>query len=395
VYLAPVRPHARSTATPSREQLVSRAERDNLGHVLQRAVAQRARGDVHRAGPHNGPTGGMLLRDTQRAPASTISITSARQQSIQRWATLGQEAWWNPLNEEWRQMFVYTAVASEWRTALEDMDDMDEYRDNLWGFIRASIDPGLIGKKTGPGEEYYNDIKRRPNDQEKIEFLHALFTTGGSLDLWEGGSFEEGDTYIGPDFAKFIRLNQDLYLRAMAADNRYVDADMLGAIATEGGYDTTIAMIVSAGASAFKGLHLLVIAESEADKTVANSLIQNAGITLRGVLAAHTERVAFKTSVINSVFDQLWGKLPGAGPVITLTKDIFKPILSSGLVSLAATSRDTTPKKKFAKIYEAFQTGAAELSNPTKKDRYGNKLPAVLSSVETASTKALFNSEVK
>lgn len=267
--------------------------------------------------------------------------------TIARWKDLGTESWKIPSLTR-RKMTVWTGTKDEWKSRLDNMDDEDEYKDDIWGFLTVSNDPSIVGRKKPPphisndaaGVEYQNTIERAPTQAEKLAFMQALFESGDDLDLWHGGTWEGGpfSRYADIELSKFIANNQDLYLVAMAQEGRPIDAKGAGAIATQGGKQATMAMITNAGATAHKGVDLLITAsrkpegqERESAHAVAYELIRNSGRTIAATLKAHDARVQFEQGVVAAVFDHVWGLVPGGGQIASAGKAVLKYGLGEAL----------------------------------------------------------------
>jgi hypothetical protein len=269
---------------------------------------------------------------------------------IQRWANLGTEGWKIPGLTR-REMTVWTGTKDEWSGRLDEMDDEDEYKEDLWGFLQVSNDPSVVGETQPPphirsAEEYTNTIKRAPNNAEKLAFLEALYEKAGGLDLWHGGMWEGGAwiAWADRDLATFIQSNQGLYLAAISRAGRVVSSSGVKAVAEQGGRQATMAMIINAGATAHKGVDLVMTAnrlQGQARETAhsqAMELVRNAGRTIRSALQAHDARVAFDEAVVGAVFDHVWGLIPGGGQITAAAKAALKFGLKQGLKKATADS---------------------------------------------------------
>ena len=320
---------APATRPPSHEPT------DDLRNVLARSVAQRAK--------------------------SAHPI-------LQRWAFLGEESWYLPASG-WQQKFVYTGTEEEWSSTLDNIDDYEEYVENIQGFLEACNRPGIVYQKAAPSgipphTQYYNDIYRRPVPSERVDFMRALFGKGEELDLWHGGALEGGPWVRDADkqLAQFIRESQGYYLAALAAEGDVVDTEMIGFVAAQGGPKATTAMIVNAGATAFKGIDLWAAAAaagSNQGKKKAAMIVRNAAITIRGALQAHKARVEFEQAIVSGVFDKVWGAIPGGGLLLDLGKDLLKPKLAEGLTNASKVAWSSgAPDKQGKAIYTAFQKAA-------------------------------------
>jgi hypothetical protein len=280
--------------------------------------------DARVAAPAPPDRAGELLAMQQGAGNAAVSrmLSTGGAATVARWKYLGEEAWTIPSFTR-RKMKVWTATKDEWKRQLADMDDEDEYKENIWGFLTVSNEPSIVGRRKPPphisddaaGVAYENTIDRVPTQAEKLTFLEALFESGDDLDLWHGGSFEGGpySRYADMELAKFIASNQDLYLVAMAQQGRPISSGGAQAVATQGGKQATMAMITNAGATAHKGVDLLVTAtrkqegqEKQSAHAVAYELIRNSGRTIAAALKAHDARVQFEQGITAAVFDHVW-----------------------------------------------------------------------------------------
>ena len=280
---------------------------------------------------------------------------------IQRWVNLGTERWKVPAMTE-RVMTVLTGTKDEWIGELNEMDDEDEYDETLWGFLEVSNDPSIVNRTRAPSHignaPYSNTITRAPNDREKLEFVRALYEMGGSLDLWRG-SFWEGGPWTAlaeRDLATFINNNQGMLIADVSARGAISSAGVR-AIAEQGGRRPTMAMIMNAGATAHKGVDLIVTANRQSGQAresahaIAMETIRNAGRVIREALNAHDARVAFEQLVASVIFDTVWGRIPGGGTLTSIVKDLLKVGLKEGLKKA---QEEGGPRAQAEKINDEF-----------------------------------------
>jgi hypothetical protein len=293
-------------------------------------------------------------------------LTRAGGPVIQRWKNLGTEGWKLPGWTRY-QYTVWTGTKEEWSERLDNIDDEDEYNDDLEGFLLASNYPHIVGRKGPPHGitddpkkvAYSNTIIRAPTDEEKLAFLEALYEKGGGLDLWHGGSWEGGPfiRLADKELAQFIRENQGLYLAHVSRQGRAVGSAGIEAVSEQGGRQATMAMIINAGATAHKGVDLVMTAnrlQGRARETAhaqAMELIRNAGRTIRGALKAHDARVAFEQAIVGEIFDHVWGLIPGGGQIASAGKAVLKFGLKEGLKKA---SEDSGPSDQAEKINDEF-----------------------------------------
>ena len=266
---------------------------------------------------------------------------------VARWQNLGTESWKIPSFTK-REMTVWTGTKEEWSSRLDNIDDDDEYQDDLWGFLEVSNNPSIVGRTVPPSHisddpqkvSYQNTIKRAPTQAEKLAFLQALFEKSGDLDLWHGGTLE-GGTFVrlaDKELSEFIANNQDLYLMAMAQEGRPIKSSGVEAVAEQGGKKAAMAMITNAGATAHKGVDLLVTAsrkdegqERETAHAVAYELIRNSGRTIAAVLKQNDAAVQFQQGITAAVFDHVWGLIPGGGTLRNAGMAVLKYGLGEAL----------------------------------------------------------------
>jgi hypothetical protein len=309
---------------------------------------------------------GLLSLQRTAGNAAVGRALAARRPVLQRWTNLGTESW-KLKGMTPRVMTVWTGSKEEWSKQLSDMDDEDEFNENVWGFLTAATDPAIVGRKNPPSIlgtaeqiQYANTITRAPTDAEKLAFLQALYEKGGDLDLWHGGTWEGGPFLhiADPLLAKFIRENQGLYLKFVSDQGRVVDGKGLTAVAEQGGKQATMAMILNGGATALKGVDLVMAANRmspgvarETAHSQAMELIRNAGRTINAALKAHDARVAFEQSVVGEVFDHVWGLIPGGGQLASAGKAALKFALKEALKKASA---DDGPRDQAETIRNEF-----------------------------------------
>jgi hypothetical protein len=308
----------------------------------------------------------MQQRVGNAAVSRMLSSTGGRP-VIARWKNLGTESWKIPSFTR-REMTVWTGTKEEWSSRLDDIDDDDEYQEDLWGFLEVCNNPGIVGRTTPPSHigddpakvQYQNTITRAPTDAEKLAFLQALYEKAGGLDLWHGGTLEGGPfiRLADKELSQFIANNQGLYLTAMAQEGRPVSSAGVEAVAEQGGKAATMAMIANAGATAHKGVDLLVTAsrkdegqEKETAHAQAYELIRNSGRTIAAALKAHDARVEFEQGITAAVFDHVWGLVPGGGQIASAGKALLKYGLGE---ALKKASEDDEPGEQAEAINSEF-----------------------------------------
>jgi hypothetical protein len=247
---------------------------------------------------------------------------------------------------------VMVGTEEEWRARLTNLDDEDEY-ESVRGFLEVANDPSLAGRKEHPNgwPNYVNTVGRAPNDIEIMHFMRALYSLGGSLDL--PNTVVEGGPFVRSLQAEFAGL-----ISREAVSGRNV-----GAVAQQGGAQVRQAMLLSAGATAMKGIDLVVTAnqlpqdtrEEELTRETARrnafSTIRNAGRTMKAVLAEHDVQIAFEQKVIGTVFDSVWSLIPSGGRLASQAKDLLKLGLSH-MIEQAA--EDNEPHVQAERLHGEF-----------------------------------------
>jgi len=293
--------------------------------------------------------------------------------TIARWKNLGSESYSAPPLVN-RNVTVWTGTKEEWSSRLDEMDDEDEYEEDLQGFLETANDPSLVGRTAPPSfitddpkkVNFKNTITRAPNDAEKLAFLEALYEKAGGLDLWHGSMWEGGPWlhYADKDLATFIRNNQGMYLALMGSQGKRMNTSGLKAVAEQGGKAATMAMIVNAGATAHKGVDLVMTAnrkpegERDTPKAQAQQTIRNAAQTIQVALGVNDARVAFEQAVVGAVFDHVWGLIPGGGQLLDAGKAVLKLGLSE---ALKKASEDDEPGDQAEAITNEFVSTCNQL----------------------------------
>lgn len=305
---------------------------------------------------------------------------------LSRWAKLGTESYKIP-GFGGRNCTLWTGTKEEWSSRLDNIDDDDEYEEDLMGFLQVSNNPGLVGRKGPPpgiannpeDVDYKNTFTRAPTNAEKLAFLEALYEKAGGLDLWHGSMWEGGPwlAYADKDLSTFIQNNQGLYLAEMGRQGRPLDTGGLKAVAEQGGKAATMGMIINAGATAHKGVDLVMTAnkkqgqEREVPHSQAMQTIRNAAQTIQAALEAHDARVEFEQAVVGAVFDHVWDLIPGGGQIVEAGKAVLKFGLSE---ALKKASEDDGPRDQADAITTEFVTtcnglvAAAQISSADAQD---------------------------
>lgn len=301
---------------------------------------------------------------SKRETPQSLNLAKIRGSNIiqGRWTRLGEETW-TIRGLGTRVMRLETGNKEDWKGELDDLDSEDEYRRRLWGFLNVSNDPSIVRRTRAPriigNVPYTNTITRAPTTAEKMEFLRALYEMGGSLDLWRGGFFEGGPWthYAERDLATFIENYQNLIIQEISSRGEVIGATGIKAIAEQGGRRPTMAMIINAGATAHKGVDLIMTAnrQSGRDRETAHAIametIRNSGRVIRSTLEAHDSRVAFEQKIVGIIFDTVWGTIPGGGTLTNMAKGLLKVGLKEALKKAQA---ESGPRAQAEKINDEF-----------------------------------------
>ncbi len=358
----------------------------NPGQVLQlqRMIGNQATRKLLRANPralqaYSRPVKKRVQRKSgpkkarKKQPLHNVkSVNSSKGGLIvQRYTYLGEESWKNPFGGMAR-MKVYVQSKEEWKKELKNMDDESDYERDLEGFLKVSNDPGIVGHTRAPhhvrrpGDKYKNTVTRAPTNSEKLEFLRALYEMKGDLDLWHGSIWEGGSfvRYADRELATFLRKNQSMLIAEISAKGEVISSKGVKAIAGQGGKAATMAMIMNAGATAHKGVDLVMTANKKSGRaretahSIAMETVRNSGRVIRAALEEHDARVKFQQKVVGSIFDTVWGMIPGGGALVSAGMDILKAGLKEGLDKA---QEEDKPKDQAEKINDKFVAACNKL----------------------------------
>jgi hypothetical protein len=303
-----------------------------VAHVLQQG-GRRSSAPLT-VGPRNDPyereanyVAEMVTVKSSPQTVGPSRVASDKSATIRRWATLGQWAWDNPINRSRVVVPVKVGTEAEWTARLKDMDDEDEFREYLQGFLEAVTDSAATTRKFHPlrFENFENTLTKTPTEADVLAFLRPLYSLGKDLDL-PTHTFEMTGVsrlYLQELLSKLIRTNQHLVLQAFSAKGEVVPEHGVREVAGQGGALVRNAMIQNAGATALKAIDLVTAAnrlphqakaksdERAVAKRNAFELIRNSGRTIRHVLEEHKAIVEFNEFVNRSIFEGIWGMIPG------------------------------------------------------------------------------------
>lgn len=322
---------------PNAEATVNPLMTSNTVMRLQRTVGNQA---VLRMLGRDEKVRGEEQSDATSAPAS-LTVSAAPGQ-VQRMTELGQFEVNNYKLYGSKTFPLIVRTTEEWKKKLENMDDEDDYTSNLAAFLWLAKDPMILKKKQHRlGDLFITVPQRAPTDEEKMDFVRALYTTGKKLDLPDKFGVFDDETYGAyvPDLRMGLAALISEYTPRVIAEvgNQAIDRKGVTELAKEGGGEARGAMIESAAATAYKGVDLYMTAttivdnrEREVEKMRASETIRNSGRVIKIALEQH--KASFKAhqawteSMLGKVFDQLWGLVPGGG----LISGTAKAILADG-----------------------------------------------------------------
>ena len=290
-------------------------------------------------------------------------------QMISRWISLGSWSWDYPMYREPHRVTVTVRVGTEeeWRQALRNMDDYDEYRYYVQGFLEAIVDPQATTRRRHQHEfrNFRNNVRRRPSHREIMVFMRALYTLGRELDL-PNYPFEMGGIAryaMQADLSRVVQQYQSFVIQEFSQRGEVVPEAGVRGVAQQAGSRVRIAMLQNAGATAMKGADLVATANRMPDGTSAQELakdiarrnafetIRNAGRTIRHTLTEHNAVVAFNQSIAQGIFNTVWSAVPGGGALTSVAKDILK----TGFTEMIKTaSQSDDPSRQAERINAKF-----------------------------------------
>lgn len=299
--------------------------------------------------------------------------------AIRRWAQLGSWSWDNPFTSSRVTVAVKVGTEEEWLQQLKNMDDEEEFRYYLQGFLEAITDPQATTRKSHPlgFSNYSNELSRRPNTNEILAFMRALYSLGDDLDLPTGGFEMSGVNYyyLQELLSKAIIQYQGLWIEDVShgsptkdvshqkEKNFIVPKEGIRGVAKQTGSQVRINMILSGGATAMKGVDLVATANTMPTETSAQQdaktlakhkafeTIRNAGRTIRYTLTEHEAVVAANQAVLKGVFESVWEAVPGGGALSSVAKEALKIGFSKMIEGIA---NDDNPTNQVERINTEF-----------------------------------------
>lgn len=304
----------------------------------------------------------------REASNTRLNVIHRAPQMISRWTSLGSWSWDHPIFRRRRRVLtVRVGTEREWRQALRNMDDYDEYSYYIQGFLRAIVDPQATTRRTDPVlSNFINTVRRRPNHEEIMNFMRALYTLGGDLDLPGNTPFEMAGLplYILRDnLSQVIERYQSFVIQEFSQRGEVVPEAGVRGVAQQAGFQVRIAIIQNAGATAMKGVDQVSTAnrmpEDTSDQRYAKEIarrdafetVRNAARTMRYTLTEHNAEVAFNRSIAEGIFDTIWSTVPGGGALSSMAKEILKRGFTE---MIRAASQSDDPSNQAERINAIF-----------------------------------------
>lgn len=333
----------------------SSAGRELLAHELTHVVQQ----------------GGSQMQLQEQEPDSGAAPQVSRRVSrrVQRWTSLGYWTWTNPFTKNPVKRDIIVGTEQEWKNRLKNMDESGEINTYLDGFLTAVAYPSELTRTTDRNfENYQNHIVRAPNDVEIMAFMRALYTVGGDLDLPNGGWNDDGGVVLynlRDKLSKTIQLYGGRVIQEFGQKGLVIGEEGVTALAKEGGAETRQALLLNAGATAMKGIDLYVTAarqsqgnEREVAKSQASETINNAARIIRHTLAEHDAQMKIEQTIAATVFDTVWGTIPGGGSLTSTAKSV----LGAGFkMMIEAAGKNDKPAKQAEAMNAEFVTHVRQL----------------------------------
>lgn len=276
----------------------------------------------------------------QRHPAAELTRAPAAR-TVRRWTSLGSWSWDHPMAPSHRVTInLLVGTEAEWNARLRNMDDEDEFRSYLQGFLESIYDPSSVTRTSHRlgFRNYQNTVTRAPNETEIMAFMRALYALGGDLDL-PNASFEMSGvsrTYLQQMLSAVIQRYQSRVITEASNRGEVIGAEGVRGVAQQGGSQVRMAMIANAGATAMKGIDLVAAANQlpqategergarEVARRNAFETIRNSGRTMRYVLEEHAAALASDRAWLEGVFDTVWSAVPGGGALVEVAKSLLK-----------------------------------------------------------------------
>ena len=356
-----------------------------LTHVVQQSSSS-SRGDKS-AIPTSGSSSEIEAHhassEVDNGTATRVRVAQSVHQGVNRWAILGSWRWPHPIHGEARmqEVAIRAGTTAEWRSVLRSMDTEREFRDYLEGFLLAALDelprgapraPRITAGGTAPGTpgagggvsyggQYYRAQITRPSDDQIRTLLRALYTLGGGLDLPDWGFIERTpslDQYYMPLLHRFVGRYQNLIIAEMSEVWRggTMEAERIGAVASQGGAGMRLQMMQNAAAAALAAVDTRAAARNEVQERYAMNIIANSGRIIRVVVETARLEMQMRESVANTIFDVVWAAVPGGQTAgVRVLNAAAKEVLKTGMRSMIRAAYEENLTTRRDRIEEQYQ----------------------------------------
>lgn len=282
----------------------------------------------------------IAKHEIRRTPYPMISRT---------FRLLGTQSWDLP-GFEGKRVVVPIKVGDErdWADKLKDVDD-DAYHQFFQGFLSAVADPSSIGKNPFGFGNFESNVTSLPQREDIMAFMRALYYSGSSLDLPDWGDWEMSTIFrikLENDLSTVITMYQGFAIEESIRSGKPFTSEGLESLAEQGGVKVDVAMINNAVATAYKAIDLLVAANAiktadsrELARSKAFTLINKAGETIKYTLKGRAIALAFDqkiASALTSIFDFVWGLIPGGSIETAALKSVLRIGYTKGFEAAAA-----------------------------------------------------------
>lgn len=247
------------------------------------------------------------------------------------------------------------------------------------GLGGSLIVAALGGDISGERIENYWNRAQAPSADQIINFVAAIMANSQEMDLPEYGildSLGEASTYwelFEDQFADYaIRtLVNRYYTQALVRISNTPALRSLSQSGTEylaeyGDSGMRARMMAESGATAMKALDVLATnaqgAEGESARNNAYTLITNAGTSMQAILQAQLDVDRRAQRLVDSVFNNVWGLIPGGGALGSAAKAALKTSLSNALRSMV---QGDNMERKILIFREEFNRQARNLVDTT------------------------------
>ncbi|WP_051313184.1 DUF4157 domain-containing protein [Sporocytophaga myxococcoides] len=323
----------------------------------------------------NGKSNGIQLKEEPTLDINVQDNTFSSDVVVPGMTNLGSFSYIHAISQKRVNEYVLTASKEKWATVLKYADSGPNFMTFIIGFLKASNDPSWI-KNGDPNVMKQNgkviNITRAPSDQEKLEFLKALYGVeiNSEVDLVDSWHEKGLDSYEGvttPELAEFIGKHQHLlvnYASGKKGDQQLGSAGIKN-LATQGTPDVTNPVLVkSMMQSAFSNAisaTKIILADSLNEKANGTSsidaydMVVNSAIILNNTLDSYGSSIKDMQAGLGVVFDNVWGAIPIPGNAVVKfiagkAQDYLKAELTSSM-NLPVTDN---MKEEYINKYSSF-----------------------------------------